>query len=286
MEALENDTRHAAFVIEAARDFDIVHVHSPYAVLLAAALADLPVVHTDHGWHSSHSLFELVGSRADFVAPSRAYCRELPRLPHLHVVHHGIDVGRYPFLQAKENYAVFIGRMVRAKGLHLAIGTARAAGIPLKAVSVSLGFEEEERYYDEDIRPLMGDDVELVRTEVGFDRKVELLSRARALLFPIDWREPFGLIVAEAMACGTPVIATRCAATTELICERESGFVVDVQDYVSVGSRLLRDDVTSLVPARCRRWAERRFGAERMVRAYEAVYEQAKLRATSKTERR
>jgi glycosyltransferase involved in cell wall biosynthesis len=176
--------------------------------------------------------------------------------------------------------------MVRAKGLHLAIEAARAAGIPLKAISVSLGFDEEARYYQEEISPLLDDDVDLVRTEVGFDRKVELLSRARALLVPIDWREPFGLIVAEAMACGTPVIATRCAATTELIRDRESGFLVDVQEYISVGSRVLRDDVTSLVPARCRRRAERHFGAERMVRAYEAVYERARLRAKSKSERR
>ncbi|HEX6870189.1 MAG TPA: glycosyltransferase family 4 protein [Micromonosporaceae bacterium] len=273
MNALEVDTRHAAMVLDEAAEFDIVHVHSPYGVLLSAALAGLPTVHTDHGWHDSHPLFRTVAERVDFVAPSHAYLRELPALPYTHMVHHGIDVERYPFRAVKDDYVVFIGRMVSAKGLHRAIGAAREAGLRLKAVGVSLGFDEEERYFTERIAPLLADDVELVRHEVGFDEKVELLSRARAMLFPIDWPEPFGLIVPEAMACGTPVLASRCSATPELIDDGRTGFIVDLAGYESTGGRLLREQISGLDPADCRRWVQQRFGIDRMVEGYERVYQ-------------
>jgi len=272
LQALENDTRQAAFMLAEVADCDIVHVHSPYAGLLAGALTGLPLVHTDHGWHSSHPLFRVIGDRVDIVAPSHAYLRELPPLPHRHVVHHGIDTGRYPYRAEKQDYLAFIGRMVEVKGLHLAIRTARAAGLRLRAVAVGLGFPEEARYYQEQIEPLLDDDIELLRHEVGFPAKAELLAGARALLFPINWREPFGLVVPEAQACGTPVIAASCAAVPELICPGRTGFAVPHGEFVERAAELLRSGLPGVSPLACRRWAEQRFGLAGMVDGYERIY--------------
>src|SRR6266508_660531 len=147
-----------------------------------------PRVHTVHGWPEMNGIFNVVGDRAWFVAPTKSYASVLPRTPHLEVIHHGIDMTRYPFRDKKEEFVAFVGRATPEKGLHLAISAARRARMRLVAVVTRIGHGWEKQYWDKEVAPLLGGDI-TIREEVGFDEKVDLLSRARALLFPIAWDE-------------------------------------------------------------------------------------------------
>ncbi|HEX6870188.1 MAG TPA: glycosyltransferase, partial [Micromonosporaceae bacterium] len=182
-------------------DFDVVHVHTARQATMAATL-DVPVVLTLHD-PPSPALAE-VPRRVWRVPPSRHYLERAGPLALADPVHHGIDVAAYPLRMDKEDFLLFMGRAVPEKGLHLAIAAARQAGLPLVAVAVRSGFAREARYLAEVVAPLLGDDV-TVLDQVDFAGKVDLMGRAKGFLFPIDWDEPFGLVVVEAMACGTPV---------------------------------------------------------------------------------
>src|SRR5262249_4125594 len=160
--------------------------------------------------------------RTTYVAIA-AWLARAERMPQLHVVHHGIPLADYTYSQEKDDYVAFLGRMVPCKGAHLAIEAARRAGVRLKlAGEIQPQFR---RYWDEQIRPrLDGDRVEYVG-EADFALKNALLSKARALLFPIQWDEPFGLVMIEAMACGTPVLAFAGGTVREIVRDGENGWI-------------------------------------------------------------
>jgi glycosyltransferase involved in cell wall biosynthesis len=182
-------------------------------------------------------------------------------------VHHGLPLDLYEPSTTSEPYLVFIGRISREKRLDRAIAIAAKADLPLKiAAKVDLA---DRDYFETEVVPLLRHaQVEFVG-EVNDARKAELLRCARALLFPIDWPEPFGLVMIEAMACGTPVIAWRCGSVPEIITPGENGYVVtSIDDAVAA--------VQGLDPSlrrRCRQAFEERFSARRMAREYLRVYE-------------
>jgi glycosyltransferase involved in cell wall biosynthesis len=185
------------------------------------------------------------------------------------VVYNGIPMDRYPFRADKDDFLFFLGRADEEKAPDLAIEVARRAGRRL-VLCVTTKNERERAYWAAKVEPLLGEDVE-VRGEVSHEEKAELLGRAAALVFPIQWPEPFGLVMTEAMACGTPVIAWRNGSVPEVVADGQTGFVVE-----SVGEMAAAvDRLGELDPRAMRARVEERFSAEAMVAGYERAYARA-----------
>jgi glycosyltransferase involved in cell wall biosynthesis len=250
-----------------AGDFDVVHTNDALAVPLSR-FVQVPVIHTLHHPHEP-DLSALYSRYPDimYVAISDAQ-RELERMPKLRTVHHGLRLGDYRFSDRKEGYMLFLGRFAPVKGAHLAIDVAKRAGLPLKlAGEIQPAFHD---YWARMVQPhLDGSMVEYVG-EADHALKNELLSGASALLFPIQWDEPFGLVMIEAMACGTPVLALPGGAVDEVVRDGISGWVcADVEEMA------VRAADPGVSPWTCREEAEQRFSVERMAAMYEAVYNAA-----------
>src|SRR3954454_3888245 len=192
------DTYHAtASYLQITDEFDVVHDHSG---IIGPGMGALhgnrpPVVHTLHGpWtEPSRRLYALLAEHLHIVAISESQRADSPDIPYAGVVHNGIDLAGYPFREAKDDFLVYIGRANPDKGPTLAIEVARRAGLPL-AMVVKKNEPFERSYWDEIVAPLLHDEVE-VYENVPHDRKVDLLGRARAMVFPIQWPEPFGLVM-------------------------------------------------------------------------------------------
>lgn len=249
---------------DAERHCDIIHVNSALAVPFSR-LTSKPLVCTLHHPFEP-ALAELYErhTRATYVSISAHQASQhggiAPR-----VIHNAIDVKQYRFSQKKQPYVCFLGRICPIKGTHNAIAIAKRAGIPLKiAGEVQPIFRE---YFETKIRPHVdGRNVEFLG-EANLSLKNELLSNAMALLFPIEWEEPFGLVMVESMACGTPVIAFPGGAVEEIIDNGISGRICGSVDDAAAA---LRSDV--FYPSVIRGLAERRFSAETMAQRYHQLY--------------
>ncbi|MFN2589328.1 MAG: glycosyltransferase family 4 protein [Actinomycetota bacterium] len=269
-----HDMVHAAFAMREIDRFDLVHVHPASSPLVAAARCGRPVVHTVHGLLSEETkaLYRLLAPHVWFVAISEGQRQHMPELPYAGVVYNGVDVARYPFRERKDEYLMFLGRASPEKGVLRAVLAARAAGRKL-VLAVKVANAEEEEHWSRDVLPVLADDA-VVLGEISFEQKVDLLAGARALLFPIDWDEPFGLVMTEAMACGTPVIATPCGSVPEVVAPGRTGFVVPVDDYPTRAIEAL-DRLDDIDPSACRAWVQERFSKEAMVDGYERAFERA-----------
>jgi glycosyltransferase involved in cell wall biosynthesis len=261
------------FALRDARDrFDVLHVHSPFSALAAAVETGVPVVHTLHGSFTDDMklLYSFAADRAWYVAISQAQRESDQDLRYGGVVYNGIDMDRYPLREAKEDFVLFLGRADPDKGWRRAVEAARLAGEHLiSAVKIANPREEEE--WERNVKPILPLDAE-VRGEISHDEKLSLLQRAKAVLFPIDWPEPFGLVMTEAMACGTPVIATPRGSVPEVIEDGVTGWIVDVEDYPAQAAERLRH-LGDIDPHACRERVQRLFSKEAMVAGYERVYE-------------
>jgi glycosyltransferase involved in cell wall biosynthesis len=259
---------HTSWAIrDAAEHCDVVHLNDVTG-LFFSEFVDVPFVHTLH--HPHEPAIARIYSRCPrpyYVAISE-FQRRQAGLPRSTTIYHGIDASQYTFSDRKQDYLCFLGRMTPCKGAHLAIEVARRAGLPLKlAGEVQPMFAE---YWKREVEAhIDGRDIEYVG-EADLALKNELLAGARALLFPIQWDEPFGLIMIEAMACGTPVVALPGGSVAEVV--GDAGVICrSVDEMVAV----VRDlDVPA---ARCRRRVETRFCVERMARQYANVYSTAAL---------
>jgi len=269
------DTTHSLFALHDARErFDVLHVHTPFAALAAAVETGVPTVHTLHGSFTPEMtrLYSLVADRAWYVAISQAQMQMGPSLRYAGVVHNGIDLGAYELREDKDDFVLFLGRAAPDKGWRRAVEAAVLAGERLvSAVKIADHTEEEE--WETNIRPIMPPDFEVLG-EIAHDHKVDLLQRAKAVLFPIDWPEPFGLVMVEAMACGTPVIGTPRGSVPEVIEDGVTGWIVDVEDYPARAAEML-GRLDELDPAPCRDRVRRLFAKEAMVEGYERVFERA-----------
>jgi glycosyltransferase involved in cell wall biosynthesis len=259
-------------------DVDVVHDHSLAGPLVAAAHG-LPTVVTAHGPVQGElgSYYRHLATSVYLVAISDAQRSGALDLPWCATVHNAVDPVAYPFQSQREEYALFLGRMCPEKGVTIAIRAARAAGLRL-VIAAKCSEPVEQRYFDECVAPLLGDGVEWVG-EVGGARKLDLLGRARCLLFPIQWEEPFGMVMIEAMSCGTPVVALRRGSVPEILRHGETGCVCD--DEAELADAL--HAVAHLDPVRCRAEVVRRFSADRMAAEYEQVYRDAVARAARAT---
>jgi glycosyltransferase involved in cell wall biosynthesis len=253
------------------RPYDVIHDHTGHAALAMADRLGVPLVHTLHGpfTEDARRFYAKHGRKACIVAISRAQLDDAP--PEMgggHVVHNPIDVDEWPFRAEKDDYVLWIGRMSPDKGPHRAIAAARAAGTRLVlAGPVQPG---QEAFFAEEVEPHLDGEIEYVG-EAGAGAKRELYQRARALLMPIRWPEPFGLVMVEALACGTPVIAFPEGSAPEVVEEGRCGFVVDDEDAMAAAVGRL-DEID---PAECRRSCEERFGVDAVVERYEEVYRAA-----------
>ena len=263
---------------QAARDiarerFDVVHAHAP-AMLAFASVLGAPLVYTIHHDRDERRA-DLYASLPDvhYVAISARQAELLPELD-CDVVHHGLDPDRFPPGRGEGDYAAFLGRLVPAKGPEVAIAAARAAGVRIRLAGQVHREDVTPGWHDLIDRALGQPGVEHVGPVAG-EAKVRFLGAARALLMPVRWEEPFGLVMIEAMLCGTPVIALAGGATPEIVDEGVTGLVV--QDEREMAGALRA--VTAFDRGACRERARERFSAARMVRDYERVYARAAGRA-------
>lgn len=269
------DTTHTLFSLRGARDrFDVLHVHVPFSTLAAAVETGVPTVHTLHGSFvpEMKRLYSFVADRMWFVAISEAQRRFHEDLRYGGVVYNGIDMDAYAMQQDKDDFVLFLGRAAPEKGWRRAVEAAIAAGEHLvSAVKIAHPTEHEE--WDRNIEPIIPPDFEVLG-EITLEQKVDLLRRAKAVLFPIDWDEPFGLVMTEAMACGTPVIATPRGSVPEVIEDGVTGWIVDVDDYADLAAQRLAR-LSEIDPQACRDRVRRLFSKEAMVAGYEGVFERA-----------
>jgi glycosyltransferase involved in cell wall biosynthesis len=272
--SLWHDALHSHLVYRDVPRFDIIHEHTVWSGLVAAALVDVPVVHTLHGTFTPKMrlIYEQVADRIWFVAISENQRALMPELRYAGVVHNGIDTTLYSLRERKDDFVLFLGRITPDKGPVRAVEAARAAGVPL-VMAVKIASPEEDEHWKKEVEPRLPEGT-TVLGEISHEEKADLLSRARALLFPIDWEEPFGLVMTEAMACGTPVIATPRGSVPEVVADGETGFVVPVESYPEAAAEALRR-LGEIDAGACRAWVEKRFSKEAMIAGYEAVFERA-----------
>ena len=246
---------------------DVVHDHS-LAGPLVAPRHGAPTVVTTHGIVVGENgrYLAALGPHAHLVAISDAQRRLAPRLPWAGRVHNAVDVTSFPMGSGRGGYLLFLGRFCPDKGVHLAIDAARAAGRRL-VLAGKVNEPAERAYFDDVVRPRLGRDVEFVGQADGALKR-ELYRDAAALLFPICWDEPFGLVMIEAMACGTPVIALRRGSVPEVVVDGTTGFVLDDPGDLPVAV----GQVDRLDRGACRRHVAHHFDVDTMVTGYERVF--------------
>ena len=257
-------------------DYDVIHDHTAAVGPALGALTDgPPVVHTLHlPWLDEQILLaRLIAPPVRLVAISHDQAARTPRgIPISAVVHNGVPVDRYPFAADKDDYLLFVGRANREKGPEVAIEIARRLGRALIMV-MKINEPSEQEYWQEVLQPLIARDPTDIEVEPNADheRKAALMARAAALVVPIQWAEPFGLVMPEANACGTPVVAFDRGAARELITHGRTGFVVPPDDLDAFCAAV--DRTEELLPEQCRTHVVERFSVPRMVADYERVYE-------------
>jgi glycosyltransferase involved in cell wall biosynthesis len=271
-ETLPQHVRLMDLVFRRSREFDVIHFHTDYLHLPLLRYHSIPTVTTLHGClrpHDTEALF--VDCPAPLVSISNDQRRPVPHANWLATVYHGLPRDLHSFRHGQGGYLAFLGRISPEKRLDRAIEIAKRSNWKLKVAAKI--YDEDRNYYHESIEPLLRASEAFVEFvgEVGGHDKDELLGKAAALLFPVDWPEPFGLVMIEALACGTPVIGWRNGSVPEIIEDGKTGFVVDtIPEAVQAAGRL-----NSLDRAACRRSFEERFDAARMACDYVQVYRQA-----------
>jgi glycosyltransferase involved in cell wall biosynthesis len=260
---------HTAVVarVLAGLDVDLVHDHTLAGPLLARGRG-VPTVVTMHGPVAGEpgEYYRQLGDTVSLVAISAAQRRAAPDLAWRGTVHNAIDVTSFPYGADKEEMVLFLGRLHPDKGVHLAIDAARAVGLPI-VVAGKCSEPVEREYFRTSIEPRLGPDVTIFGTADAATKRT-LLARAAALVFPIQWDEPFGMVMIEAMACGTPVVAMRRGAVPEVVVDGITGIVCDDPAELPAAITAAR----RLSAAECRAHVETCFDAATMVRGYESVY--------------
>ncbi|HEX7744320.1 MAG TPA: glycosyltransferase family 4 protein [Micromonosporaceae bacterium] len=248
--------------------YDVVHDHTTAGPLLAVR-RPVPTVVTVHGKPVGDlgDILHAVGDSAGLVAISDAQRRLSPDLPWAATIHHGLPIDALePAPVNGTGPVLWLARFSPDKGPDLAIQACRAAGLPLVLAGKS-NERMEQRYLDDVVRPMLGRDVTL-EINPERERTIALLRSARCLILPIRWEEPFGMVMLEAMAVGTPVVALNRGAVPELVRSGETGVICDDPAELPAALR----DVSAIDPHACVEWARREFSADVMARRYEDVY--------------
>jgi len=263
------DFNHASWAIsDAAQDCDVIHLNNVPALMFTRFVRDSKFVYTVHHVHEDHlsNLYHYF-PEVEFVTISD-FQRRRESMARMRTIHHGIDLTQYRLQDKKQAYLSFLGRIAPIKGTHLAIDIAKKADIPLKiAGEIQPIFQD---YFDSKIKPhLDGKFIEYIG-EADLAAKNELLGNSLAMLFPIRWNEPFGLVMIEAMACGTPVLALPGGAVGEVVCNGTSGFVCNSVDEMAARAK---DLPGGLKPANVRSYCRQYFSVDRMVANYMELFQ-------------
>lgn len=256
---------HISNLMEKADQFDLIHNHFDFLPLTYSRLIKTPVITTIHGFSSEKILdvYKKYNASGHYVSISNA--NRHPDLNYLGTVYNGLSTADFEFNPIPDDYLLFFGR------IHPDKGTAEAIDIALKSKKTLLiaGIIQDEHYFSTQVEPHLGSSVTFIGS-AGPEKRNELLKGASALLHPINFEEPFGLSVAEAMLCGTPVIAFNKGSMKELILDGETGFLVDnVEQAVSAVSK-----IKELDRQQCRKWSVAQFSKEKMVKDYISLYHQ------------
>ncbi|MBW4585356.1 glycosyltransferase family 4 protein [Aetokthonos hydrillicola Thurmond2011] len=252
-----------------ADEFDIIHSHIDFLALPYASFVKTPTVHTTHGIFTRDK--EKIYRRfawQPLISISEDQREPRLGLNYIHTVYNGIDTNVYSFHSkpAESPYLAFVGRMSHEKGPVEAIKIARAAGLPLKMAGKVDSFNEE--YYRENVEPLIDGEQIQYLGEVSHEEKVKLLGEATVTLFPITWREPFGLVMIESMATGTPVVAMGLGSVPEVVAHGKTGYIChSVENMIEV-----IPDAIKLDRHTCREYVLNRFSVQSMADEYEKAY--------------
>lgn len=253
---------------------DVIHDHTAAGPLTAWGRLT-PTVVTVHGPVTGErgDFYRALGGAVRLIGISHAQRSTAPDLPWIATVHNAIRAETFPFRADKHDYVLFLGRFHPEKAPHLAIDAARAAGIHI-VLAGKCSEPIERAYYGREIKPRIGPGVTIFGVADATAKRA-LLAKAACLLFPIAWDEPFGLVMIEAMVCGTPVVALRRGAVPELVLHGQTGIIVDHPADLADAIAQARE----LDPALCRKHVETSFTVEVMAASYETIYRQT-LRAT------
>jgi glycosyltransferase involved in cell wall biosynthesis len=266
------ELRHVITSYAAMSDVDLVHDHTLTGPLYRRPPAGTPVVTTAHGpFDATLSPIYRAMRGVAVVAISYHQAATADGVPLAAVIHHGLDVESVPVGRGNGGYASFLGRMSPEKGPREAALVARAAGVPLR-MAAKLREPAEREYFDAQVKPLLCSDVEFLG-ELGCAEKLELVGGSFALVNPMQWAEPFGLVMIEALATGTPVVATPVGSAPEIVDDGVTGFLRS--GGVPLAAALL--DASQLDRAGCRAAVARRFSTERMVADHVRLYEELVL---------
>lgn len=260
---------HVAWALSQASGFDVVHDHTKMWGVRHAPQAGVPVVTTVHNDFTPERR-AIYGAYPDhpYVAISRAHAARMPELNFVGVVYNGLDLAPTAFRARKDDYYLFMGRLDEKKGAHLAARLAHDLDLPL----VMAGrIEKEREFFEREVAPWLDGVKRRYVGEVTGQPKWDLYAGARAVLFPITWEEPFGLVMIEAMASGTPVVATRHGSVPEVVVPGVTGAIAPAGADLAALAEAVRA-VRDLDPHACRAHVERNFSADAMVEGYERVY--------------
>lgn len=274
------ELEHVLACLNRADEFDLVHDHSGLLAVGLAAAVETPFLHTVHGPLTGHSavLYRAAlafNPAASLVSLTEAQRRGAPELPWLRTCPNAIEVSRFPFRPDHDGYLAFLGRMSHEKGASEAIDVARTTGLELR-IAAKCREPAERAYFEAYVEPKLGGGIEYLG-ELGHADKAALLAGARALLCPINWEEPFGLVLIEAAACGTPVVANRRGSVPEVVVDGVTGIVVETNDEMPTAL----EHVDTLDRRRIREIAEERFSPSSMIAAYVDAYVQLLERSPS-----
>ena len=261
---------HAEKAYHALADCDVIHDHTTVGALWAATQPDLPpIIATAHDTFTiaARAVYGEVASRGILVtAVSQSQRDTAPDVPIGRIVHYGIDSSRYPLGRGLDGYALFVGRCAPGAGMLQAIDIARRAGVPLRIVTTVRG-PEDLQHFERVIEPNLGPNVEFLG-DIGPEQRNRELAGACALINPVSWLDPFCLVLVEAMACGTPVIAFPSGSAPEIVDNGVTGFLrTCVKDAASALRR-----VSSLDRRACRRAMQGKFGSRKMAEDYVELY--------------
>ena len=258
---------HISECFEHADDFDIIHNQFDFLPLTYSGLTNTPVVTTVHGFSSSRIMpvYKKYNKSTHYVSISDA--DRSPELDYIATVHHGIDLSQFTFNPepSKGDYILYFGRVHHDKGTKEAVEIARALNMRL----IIAGIIQDQRYFDDYVKPFLREgEIEYVGS-VGPEKRDDLLGNAKLLLHPINFNEPFGLSIVEAMACGTPVVAFNKGSMPELIINGENGFLVNNSNEAIERIK----EIDSISRMNCRKVVEEKFSKESMAKKYIEVYE-------------
>lgn len=266
-EIMRENLATASLCYSQADRFDIIHDHFSLLGCYFSQISHTPTLHSVHIPLNQEVLSQILRYKKErFVSFSLAQRAQYPELNWVANIYHGIDTARYTFNSEAQDYLLYLGRITQDKGVHHAIAVAKATNTPLVIAGVS---NPQENYWSHIIEPHVDENNIRYVGRANLDQKVQLMRNAKALLFPTLAQETFGMVMIEAMSCGTPVIAFDNGAVNEVVQDKETGYVVRTEKQMAAAIKKIK----KISRNACRERAERLFSIEKMTRGYERVYQ-------------